>query len=1117
MGLPVTIKVNFRGNVKRFLAQDLDKLEWESVEAWIKASFGINHFQVKYFDEDNEEICINSQEEYEEAIKSAEKQGNQLHMNVYKMKGQACGGPLKTEVKELKGDLRPAPPYPSRVKTVDKGTQVTPEREVVTIKDTKGNKPEDEPPPVWFRSYMEKFKDEVVKEVVERMCTDFSGQCCTHKTSDGPDGASGATLDPGASAGSMAPRAGPSTSNESLGYTPNCSSCNKLTSEGAYKCSVCPSCILCEMCRHSHDPSHNLVRTKTPLSIPEHGTSGESRFPRRGDRTVRKAERQRLKAERRQLRAEVKEIKKKLRLEKRGLQWSGPSTSGRANLTNMASASTQVPAPPPAAASEMASGPAPAQGPIPAPVPDPQTSSPEGPGVSHTSLVPTMAALFLDENLPDGTCLEPGTKFIKYWKMRNSGTISWTSETKLVFMWGNLGLASEERREVPVPLLLPGQVGVVSVAFVAPVMEGTYTSHWRLAHCGCQFGPRVWCSIVVDPGNSRDALGHQTKRLKEEAKPGEPEKELKSKDSGVVLSVDLNHRDYYFPSVDLLTPQDLLSFELLDINIVQELEKVPNNTPVDLTPCISPLPHDPSVPEKASTAQANEDTEVTGVRKLFGVKPRQQRELLELVMQEEEREEEISGAQFLCETIIRSLTLEEAPDHRPPRRAQHNTHKPQVVSRGLNFAFAEKTQKAPGANVEIRVETSAPPAVTGLTQEDEARQDLLLRSANENLCLDTQHTVEEEDAAVLADSETILKDTQEEKEEGGNKGEDWDEVSSQTSTVSSCDDYIIVLPDCFDTTRPLGESMYSSAMSQPDTNGAAVTSPCQVIQEGKENEAISSLDRAILLREGQEGTEVTEAEAREADAGEVVAGEADAGEVVAREAVTGEAVEGDAVAEEVVAREAVAREDFSANTWPPPASPTHSSVNQMLCASQTLDAVTLTPEVVPPPVLPDPLLPPPALYSPRSEALYLAEDPSPPVCEQCEPHQPRVHLNISSGLSRSAGSASSAFETYNPRPSNALQPRGQGGITEGLVKGALSVAASAYKALFTGPNCSVQRGIDPATRQDPSMMAMLLEMGFRDHRLNQRLLRKHGYSLLHTVNELVQMAEERQNETVAQH
>lgn len=83
--------------------------------------------------------------------------------------------------------------------------------------------------------------------------------------------------------------------------------------------------------------------------------------------------------------------------------------------------------------------------------------------------------------------------------------------TQLVFMWGNLGLASEDRREVPVPLLLPGQVGVVSVAFVAPVMEGMYTSHWRLAHCGCQFGPRVWCSIVVDTGSSRSALWQQSK------------------------------------------------------------------------------------------------------------------------------------------------------------------------------------------------------------------------------------------------------------------------------------------------------------------------------------------------------------------------------------------------------------------------------------------------------------------------------------------------------------------------------------------------------------------------------------------------------------------------------
>ncbi|XP_055360303.1 NBR1 autophagy cargo receptor a isoform X4 [Betta splendens] len=966
MGLPVTIKINFRGNVKRFLAQDLDKLEWESVEAWIKASFRINHFQVKYFDEDNEEICINSQDEYEEAIKSAEKQGNQLHMNVYKMKGQACGGPLKTEVKELKGDLRPAPPYPSRVKTVDKGTQVTPEREAVQIKDSKGNKPEDEPPPMWFRSYMEKFKDEVVKEVVERMCSDFSGQCCTHKSPDGPHDAIGAA------GGPMGPRPGPSTSGGSLGYTPNCSNCNKLTSEGAYKCSVCPSCILCELCRHSHDPSHNLVRTKTPLSIPEHGMSGELR----------------------------------------------------------------------------------------------------GPGASHTSLVPTMAALFLDENLPDGTRLEPGTKFIKYWKMRNSGTISWTAETKLVFMWGNLGLASEERREVPVPLLLPGQVGVVSVAFVAPVMEGTYTSHWRLAHCGCQFGPRVWCSIVVDPSDGRSTLGHQSKRLKEEVWPAA--KEVRSKEGGAAFPVDLNHEDYYFPSVDLLTAQDLLSFELLDINIVQELEKVPNNTPVDLTPCISPLPHDAPVSEKALTAPIKDDPEVTGVRKLFGVSPRQ---LSEPVAQEEEREEEISGAQFLCETVIRSLALDEAPDHRPVRRVQHGSQKPLSIARGPEFCFerlveAEKpAQEGKEEVCGVVLESSALLPNTRLNQEEEARPELLLlEPMNEDLPSGSRH--EEDEEVVVLDDMQNMKETPDEREEVGAKGEDWDEVSSQTSSVSSCEDYIIVLPDCFDTSRPLGESMYSSAMSQPESAAAAAAATAAAAAPA------STSDDA-------------DAQCEDAD---------------------------DSEPGRVPQTDALEAEDSAVNVQLSPVPPIHSSVNQMLCASQTLDAVTLTPEVVPPPLVPERVPPPPTLYSPRSEALYLAEDPSPPACEPFEPHQPRVHLNVSSGLSRSAGSASSAFETYNPRPSNALQPRGQGGLTEGLVKGALSVAASAYKALFTGPNCSVQRGIDPATRQDPSLMAMLLEMGFRDQRLNQRLLRKHGYSLLHTVNELVQMGEERASKAVgAQH
>lgn len=187
------------------------------------------------------------------------------------------------------------------------------------------------------------------------------------------------------------------------------------------------------------------------------------------------------------------------------------------------------------------------------------------------------------------------------------------------------------------------------------------------------------------------------------------------------------------------------------------------------------------------------------------------------------------------------------------------------------------------------------------------------------------------------------------------------QVSSQTSSVSSGDDYIIVLPDCFDTSRPLGESMYSSAMSQPD--------------------AIAAL---TVTREEEEACEGCDFEP-------------------CREAAQTERSED--------------TEESPSNARSPAASPTHSSVNQMLCASQTLDTVTLTPEVVAPP--PQPL---PALYSPRlltrslltsfllsfpvhtlwvvsawrlsvcfrSEALYLAEDPVSPACEPCD--QPQVHL-----------------------------------------------------------------------------------------------------------------------------
>ncbi|KAJ4932642.1 hypothetical protein JOQ06_011059, partial [Pogonophryne albipinna] len=467
MDFYINLKVNFRGNSKNFLLSGSETKSWESMEAM---------------------VSINSQADYEEALKSAARQGNRLHMNVYETRGQPARVPTtKASSTEPKRGFRPPQHCPALTQVVSRKVQAAvPEQGMLSgqtqflllvcllsliamiLKEVKGTKEEDKIPPAWFTLYMEKFKDQVVREAVEKICREFSGHVCT-------------------------------------------------------------SCTLCEPCSFAHDPSHNLVRARTPLSIPEHGSPApdHSRFYRRGDRSFRKAEKQRLKAEKRLLKAEVKEIRKQLRMERRGIQWSSSHREGSSSPVLLQPRATQH-------------------------------SSPERPKRPCPLVVPTMTATFLDENLADGTRLRPGTKFIKYWKMRNTGTISWSADTKLKFMWGNLAVGSGDRwREVSVPFLQPGQVGIVSVALCAPGVEGSYTSHWRLAHGGEQFGPRVWCSIVVDPlapaPMMADGILVSPCVTPQGKNPAAKDGKACAAPEQPLMTVD--QEEYYIPSVDLLTAQ----------------------------------------------------------------------------------------------------------------------------------------------------------------------------------------------------------------------------------------------------------------------------------------------------------------------------------------------------------------------------------------------------------------------------------------------------------------------------------------------------------------------------------------------------------------------------------
>lgn len=961
-----------KNKTQSFLVSDPEITTWADVEAMVKVSFDLNTIQIKYLDEENEEVSINSQGEYEEALKMAVKQGNQLQMQVhegYHVVDKALP-PVITEKRPVsRTGKKPLAHYSSLVRVLesDMKSPEGPTKQQLPLAPSDADQPHNKAPN-WFTSYLETFREQVVKETVEKLEQKLHEKLVLQNPS----------------LGSCPSEVSIPVSEEALFLPENqfqwhisCSNCQIRIIGVRYQCSLCPSYNICEDCEsgpYTHDTNHILLKLRRPVaasselfshskfSVPRLPAALEqARLQKQVDKNFLKAEKQKLRAEKKQRKAEVKELKKQLKLHRRthllnsihGLQ--NPKISlGRPE--NLLQSNTLI---------------------LPL-----QPCAP---------VMPTLSAAFVDENLPDGTHLQPGTKFIKHWRMKNTGNVKWSADTKLKLMWGNLTLASTEKKDVLVPCLKAGHVGVVSVEFIAPTLEGTYTSHWRLSHKGQQFGPRVWCSIIVDPFPSTEmpddiekniissekldnlTCQHEETFLLDKEEIHLDEATAQTEGTGTCIpqktKIIARERELYIPSVDLLTAQDLLSFELLDINIVQELERVPHNTPVDMTPCMSPLPHDSPLIEKPGLGQIQEESEGAGFKAVpdstASIKRR-----AENIPSAEEAEDDLSGTQFVCETVIRSLTLDAAPDHNPPCK-QKSLHR----------------------------------AESQLHMTEEQQPVLLSEVCSKESSLKSALP---EEGPLGDDREEIVHIAEEEAME---EDEFNDEVQSQSS--SSSEDYIIILPECFDTSRPLGDSMYSSALSQPGL---------ERVTEGE-----------LGVEAGQEPVEDGEGSAREENR------------------------------------------------------PQEHSINDILMTSQTLDTVPLTPEVIGPP----PRLPrnPPCAQHHDSPGVDL------PVTTR---EVSSVHLR---GEPRgSSGLISNKQKSYD----HSRQHHHGSSIAGGLVKGALSVAASAYKALFAGPPITAQPVV--SEEQTAALMAHLFEMGFCDRQLNLQLLKKHNYNLLHVVTELLQVS-----------
>ncbi|KAJ8299166.1 hypothetical protein KUTeg_023226 [Tegillarca granosa] len=103
-----------------------------------------------------------------------------------------------------------------------------------------------------------------------------------------------------------------------------------------------------------------------------------------------------------------------------------------------------------------------------------------------------------DVTIGEGEAVQPITKFIKTWRIRNCGDDAWPPGCCLRYCSGE-NLSNSDRAMVDA--LQPGQEADVSLEMRSPSTTGVYESQWRMCTpTGINFGEVIWVIIVVDEG-----------------------------------------------------------------------------------------------------------------------------------------------------------------------------------------------------------------------------------------------------------------------------------------------------------------------------------------------------------------------------------------------------------------------------------------------------------------------------------------------------------------------------------------------------------------------------------------------------------------------------------------
>jgi hypothetical protein len=97
------------------------------------------------------------------------------------------------------------------------------------------------------------------------------------------------------------------------------------------------------------------------------------------------------------------------------------------------------------------------------------------------------AEFIADVTVPDGADFTPGQTFVKTWRLRNTGTCTWTSSYDLVFDHGD-AMGGPASQALP-GLVHPGETIDLSLNLTAPGTVGGYQGYWLLRNSeGVIFG-----------------------------------------------------------------------------------------------------------------------------------------------------------------------------------------------------------------------------------------------------------------------------------------------------------------------------------------------------------------------------------------------------------------------------------------------------------------------------------------------------------------------------------------------------------------------------------------------------------------------------------------------------